>query len=264
MKCKKWIKVCMVLVTISVFLMGCGETGDDVQGGDNSKTQYEAKKGETKGLKNSKNSLFKGTIFDYLIFGETTLADIEQLLDDRVLEYKHGYSSTSYLNGKTKITDEFYGSRAIYNYEFTDVKSKDELVLQGFTVLMLLENDLEYRNAVKNIRSAVDECLLKDYESFTITDSYSDWEGEIVYYPVQKIKINQTDYINCVVLTKFPNCNKDELAWSVDCDIEDVKHYISVKVGATTEQEYIYQSTRANQNELTSGPQRPEEWEEWD
>jgi len=120
MKCKKWIKVCMVLVTISVFLMGCGETGDDVQGGDNSKTQYEAKKGETKGLKNSKNSLFKGTIFDYLIFGETTLADIEQLLDDRVLEYKHGYSSTSYLNGKTKITDEFYGSRAIYNYEFTE------------------------------------------------------------------------------------------------------------------------------------------------
>lgn len=223
MKKKILTVLSIVLALISMFLVGCSaqETG-------NQKDSLQASEGQqTQGENVEGNSLFPDTIFDNLILGETSVQDVEKLLDDRILEYKNDTNQSYCVSGKTTITDEFYQWKTLYRYIFNRVESEGDLVLTEWTAELLLNNDSEYREAVKSIQSTIDKNALTEYTP--LEDYYSDdiVEGAVTYYPIEKLKLSGIDALKYIMVGKYANCDK-----------EDAKHIVVLAVGFVSEENY--------------------------
>lgn len=224
MKKKMLSKIIMVAMTVSILLTGCGEqTESRRHSAKNSEVVQEVEENVEKG------SLFSGTIFDSLIMGETTKTDVENLLEDRVLEYEYVHVDNAIysLSGKTTITDEFGEWNALYKYILVGSGAKEDYKLSDWTVELLLNEDAEYKDAVKYIQNTIDVNTLEGYT--TIEDTYSDdlVKGDVTYYPVEKFKMNDVDGIKYIMFGKYANCQTEE-----------AKHIIVLSVGIIEEEAY--------------------------
>ena len=117
MKKKILVKILTVVMTASILLYGCGQQTESQEESVQS-SQVVQEVDESTG----QNSMFQGTIFDNLVMGETTVTDVEELLDGKFLEYEYeDINKEDYEDddgrqlidiysviGKTTITDEFY------------------------------------------------------------------------------------------------------------------------------------------------------------
>lgn len=215
----------MVMMMVTILLAGCGQQPenqeDDIQ---SSEVVQEVDKNVEQG------SLFSGTIFDNLIMGETTTADVEKLLEDRILEYEyvHVDNAVHSLCGETTITDEFGEWNALYKYILVGSDAKEDYKLTDWTVELLLNEDSEYKDAVKYIQDTIDANTLDGYS--TVEDTYSDdfVKGDVVYYPIEKFKMNDVDGIKYIMFGKYSNC-----------DTEKAKHIIVLSVGIIEEENYL-------------------------
>lgn len=214
-------KMLMAVIAATFFLTGCGEQTehpeDSVQ---SSEVVENADENVEQG------SLFSGTIFDNLVMGETTTTDIEKLLDDRILEYEYDNAPFA-LQGKTTITDEFCQWKAFYKYILIGSGAREDYILIDWTVELLLDEDTEYKEAVKYIQNTIDANVLEEH--IPIEDDYSDdiVQGDVTYYPIEKFTMNDADVIKYIMFGKYANC-----------DTEEAKHIIVLSVGITTEEEY--------------------------
>ena len=128
MKKKILVKILTVVMTASILLYGCGQQTESQEESVQS-SQVVQEVDESTG----QNSMFQGTIFDNLVMGETTVTDVEELLDGKFLEYEYeDINKEDYEDddgrqlidiysviGKTTITDEFYEWNALYRYTVT-------------------------------------------------------------------------------------------------------------------------------------------------
>lgn len=214
-------KMLMAVIAATFFLTGCGEQTehpeDSVQ---SSEVVENADENVEQG------SLFSGTIFENLVMGETTTTDIEKLLDDRILEYEYDNAPFA-LQGKTTITDEFCQWKAFYKYILIGSGAREDYILIDWTVELLLDEDTEYKEAVKYIQNTIDANVLEEH--IPIEDDYSDdiVQGDVTYYPIEKFTMNDADVIKYIMFGKYANC-----------DTEEAKHIIVLSVGITTEEEY--------------------------
>ena len=71
-------------MTASILLSGCGQQTESQEESVQS-SQVVQEVDESTG----QNSMFQGTIFDNLVMGETTVTDVEELLDGKFLEYEY-------------------------------------------------------------------------------------------------------------------------------------------------------------------------------
>lgn len=225
MKKKKFSKILMVVMTASILLTGCGEqTESQEDSAQNSEVVQEVDENVEQG------SLFLGTIFDNLVMGETTKTDVEKLLEDRILEYEYVHVDNAIysMSGKTTITDEFVEWNALYKYILVGSGEREDYKLTDWTVELLLNEDAEYKAAVKYIQSTIDANTLEGYT--TIEDNYSDdmVQGDVVYYPIEKFTMNDVDGIKYIMFGKYANC-----------DTEEAKHIIVLSVGIIGEEAYL-------------------------
>lgn len=159
-------------MAVSVLLCGCGQQTENQA--DNLQNSQEVQ--ETN-ASIGPESLFKGTIFDDLVLEETSSTDIETILEERFLEYEDEdivsdeYNFVTSLAGKTTITDSFYEWNVLYKYILNDsVGRRDK----------------------------------EDYYSDDLA------QGEVIYYPVEKMTLYDTDYIKYIMLGKYANCDREE------------------------------------------------------
>lgn len=217
-------KILMVVMTASILLTGCGEqTESQEDSAQNSQVVQEVDENVEQG------SLFSGTIFDNLVMGETTTTDVEKLLEDRILEYEYEYVQNAIfsLSGKTTITDEFCQWNALYKYILVGSGAREDYKLTDWTVELLLNEDTEYKEAVKYIQNTIDANVLEGYTP--IEDNYSDdmVQGDVIYYPIEKFTLNDIDGIKYIMFGKYANC-----------DTEEAKHIIVLSVGIVAEEDY--------------------------
>jgi len=180
MKKKILSKILMAVMAASILLTGCGkqQTGNFEESMSVSEAVQEQDKNK------EHNSVFSGTIFDNLVVMETSTTDVVDVLNERVLEYQYENvdNSVDCLVGKTTITDDFHGWDALYRYVLCGSVEDEEqdYVLTDWIVELLLNEDAEYREAVKYIQSTIDENMLTEYTP--IEDSYSDdlVQGDVV------------------------------------------------------------------------------------
>lgn len=209
----------------TILLSGCGQQPENQEDGIQSgEVVQEVDENVERG------SLFSGTIFDYLIMGETTTADVEKLLEDRILEYEyvHVDNAVYSLSGETTITDEFCEWNALYKYILVGSGAKEDYKLTDWTVELLLNEDAEYKDAVKYIQNTIDANTLEGYTP--VEDTYSDdmVKGDVIYYPIEKFKMNDIDGIKYIMFGKYANC-----------DTEEAKHIIVLSVGIIEEEDYL-------------------------
>ncbi|MBO5166493.1 MAG: LCP family protein [Lachnospiraceae bacterium] len=224
MKKKILSKILMVAMTASIFLTGCGEQKESQEDtAQNTEVVQEVDESVEQG------SLFSGTIFDNLVMGETTKTDVEKLLEDRILEYEYVHVDNAIysMSGKTTITDVFGEWNALYKYILVGSGEREDYKLTDWTVELLLNEDAEYKDAVKYIQSTIDANTLEGYT--TIEDNYSDdmVQGDVVYYPIEKFTMNDVDGIKYIMFGKYANC-----------DTEEAKHIIVLSIGIVAEEDY--------------------------
>lgn len=218
-------KILMIVMTASILLTGCGEqTESREDSAQNSQVVQEVDENVEQG------SLFSGTIFDNLVMGETTKTDVEKLLEDRILEYEYVHVDNAIysMSGKTTITDEFGEWNALYKYILVGSGAREDYKLTDWTVELLLNEDAEYKDAVKYIQNTIDANTLEGYT--TIEDNYSDdmVQGDVVYYPIEKFTMNDVDGIKYIMFGKYANC-----------DTEEAKHIIVLSMGIIGEEAYL-------------------------
>ena len=234
MKKKILSKIFILIITTAIFLSGCGEqpveTVQRSEASQEASTSEETVDEEKVEEEKEKDSLFPGTIFDDLVLGETTTTDVEKLLEDRILEHEKEYVSNAIncVLEKTTITDKFLQWDALYKYILVGAGAKEDYVLTDWTVELLLNEDAEYREAAKYIQDVIDNNILEEYA--TIKDTYSDElvQGDVVYYPIEKVRCNDTDAILYIMFGKYANC-----------DTEEAKHIIVMSVGIIAEETYL-------------------------
>lgn len=225
-------KMLMTVIAAAFFLTGCDE---QTQHPEDSAQSSEVVENVDENVK--QGSLFSGTIFDNLVMGETMTTDVEKLLDDRILEYEYVHVNNALfsLQGKTTITDEFCQWKALYKYILIGSGAREDYKLTDWTVELLLDEDTEYKEAVKYIQNTIDANVLEEYPA--IEDDYSDdiVQGDVTYYPIEKFTMNDVDGIKYIMFGKYANC-----------DTEEAKHIIVLSVGITTEEEYYHKGKREN------------------
>ena len=175
--------------------------------------------------------------------GETTVTDVEELLDGKFLEYEYeDINKEDYEDddgrqlidiysviGKTTITDEFYEWNALYRYTLSGNSGfeKEDYLLHDWTVKLLLNEDSEYKDAVQCIQNVIDENMLTEYAP--IEGYYTDdmVQGDVIYYPIQKLEYSGVDHIKYIMFGKYANCDREE-----------AKHIVVFSVGVTPEEYY--------------------------
>lgn len=218
-------KILVIIMVVSVFLCGCGQ---QTESNENITQDSEVVQEISEDVK--QGSLFSGTIFDNLVMGETTKTDVEKLLEDRILEYEYVHVDKAIysLSGKTTITDEFGEWNALYKYILVGSGDREDYKLTDWTVELLLNEDAEYKDAVKYIQNTIDANTLEGHT--TIEDTYSDdmVQGDVVYYPIEKFTMNDVDGIKYIMFGKYANC-----------DTEEAKHIIVLSVGIIEEDDFL-------------------------
>ena len=102
MKKKILVKILTVVMTASILLYGCGQQTESQEESVQS-SQVVQEVDESTG----QNSMFQGTIFDNLVMGETTVTDVEELLDGNIthkvfVRTKNGEYDISFMVNFTK------------------------------------------------------------------------------------------------------------------------------------------------------------------
>lgn len=231
MKKRVLTRILVAVMSLSILLCGCGQQTESQA--DNIHNSQEVQAADTS---IGQESLFKETIFDEVVLGESSVSDVETILEARFLEYEDEsitsdeFDFVTSLAGKTTLTDSFYEWNAYYKYILNDSVGsgdKEDYVLTEWTVQLLLNEDSEYREAAECIQNTIEENLLAEYTP--IEDYYSDdlVQGEVIYYPVQKMNLNDTDLIKYIMFGKYANC-----------DTEEAKHIIVLSVGVSREDLY--------------------------
>lgn len=254
MRKKLWAGILSAAMATTM-LVGCGdsvETGGSVQN-----TTREDRESEEVGKEaESGESLFPDTIFDNIEILDTSLGDVEKLFDARGLAYENPHRP--FVN--TTITDEFGDWEAQYFCDFTvppDYVVSDNVVIDGqiypdriqelpkieleemtlsqWTTILFLDEDSEYRDAVKLIQSVIDQNKLDSYDYLDVSYYYlQQFYGldnykcdEVVCYPIKTLEYAGMDCLEYLLFGKIPNYNKN-----------DVSHAVFFSVGIMLEQNY--------------------------
>lgn len=254
MRKKLWAGILSAAMATTM-LVGCGdsmETGGSVQ----NTTREDRESEEVRKEAESGESLFPDTIFDNIEILDTSLGDVEKLFDARGLAYENPHRP--FVN--TTITDEFGDWEAQYFCDFTvppDYVVSDNVVIDGqiypdriqelpkieleemtlsqWTTILFLDEDSEYRDAVKLIQSVIDQNKLDSYDYLDVSYYYlQQFYGldnykcdEVVCYPIKTLEYAGMDCLEYLLFGKIPNYNKN-----------DVSHVIFFSVGIMLEQNY--------------------------
>ena len=252
---KKLLTVILSAAMAAVMLVGCGdsvETGGSVQNTTREDRESEEVRKEAEGGE----SLFPDTIFDNIEILDTSLGDVEKLFDARGLAYENTHRPFA----NTTITDEFGDWEAQYFCDFTvppDYVVSNNVVIDGqiypdriqelpkieleemtlsqWTTILFLDEDSEYRDAVKLIQSVIDQNKLDSYDYLDVSYYYlQQFYGldnykcdEVVCYPIKTLEYAGMDCLEYLLFGKIPNYNKN-----------DVSHVVFFSVGIILEQNY--------------------------
>ena len=254
MRKRLWAVIVSAVMAAAV-LVGCGdsvETGGNAQNATRKDRELEeVSQKNTGGM-----SLFPDTIFDDIGILDTTLGDVEKLFDARGVAYE--YTRQRFVD--TTITDEFGDWEAQYFCGFTmppDYVVSDNVVIDGqifpdriqelprivreervlsqWTTILFLDEDSEYREAVKFMQSVIDQHKLDSYDYLDVSSNYlQQFYGldnykcnEVVCYPIKTLEYAGMDCLEYLLFGKIPNYNKN-----------DVSHIVFFNVGIMLEQNY--------------------------
>lgn len=199
MRKKCWLLACCIL--LSSIMSGCGENTVPTKDFEDEKTEESTYNNENV---ESSNSLFPGTIFDYIVIGETSMDEFTTLLNKRGLEYQ---------GDRTIILDEFYDWEVNYHFyeggsTYTLAGTKgDNGILSYLRVNFLINEDSDYREICALIQNTIEENLVTTPLEFDSV--FSERYGIESIYPVGYLTFDEVDYIEYIQFIKYPNYNND-------------------------------------------------------